>query len=83
MVIGSTADISGSLLSPGYTMASVIANEFSEATGTLHLAALAEIGLLLFAVTLAFNVAARIFVSRVRGPEAALARIVRREDEAA
>ena len=68
MVVGSRADITGSLFSPGYTMASVIANEFAEATGTLHVAALAEIGLLLFGVTLAFNVAARFMVSRVRGP---------------
>jgi phosphate transport system permease protein len=75
MVVGSRADITGSLLSPGYTMASVMANEFAEATSTLHIAALAEIGLLLFAVTLAFNVAARLLVSRVRGPEAALARV--------
>jgi phosphate transport system permease protein len=80
MVVGSRAEITGSLLSPGYTMASVIANEFRGATSTLHVAALAEIGLLLFAVTLAFNVAARILVSRVRGPEAALTRIIRPED---
>ena len=76
MVVGSRAEITGSLFSPGYTMSSVIANEFAEATSTLHVAALAEIGLLLFAVTLAFNVAARILVARVRGPEAALARVV-------
>lgn len=73
MVVGSRADITGSLLSPGYTMSSVIANEFAEATTTLHVAALAEIGLLLFAVTLAFNVAARLLVSRVRGAESAIA----------
>jgi phosphate transport system permease protein len=66
MVVGSRADITGSVLSPGYTMASVIANEFADATSTLHLASLAEIGLCLFAVTLAFNVAARILVARVR-----------------
>jgi phosphate transport system permease protein len=63
-------------------MASVIANEFAEATSTLHVAALAEIGLLLFAVTLAFNVAARILVSRVRGPETALTRVIRPDEEA-
>ncbi len=67
MVVGSRAEITGSLFSPGYTMASVIANELAEASSTLHLAALAEIGLLLFMVTLAFNVAARVLVSRVRG----------------
>ncbi len=83
MVVGSRAEITGSLFSPGYTMSSVIANEFAEATTTLHVAALAEIGLLLFAVTLAFNVAARILVARVRGPETALARVAppRREPE--
>jgi phosphate transport system permease protein len=76
MVVGSRADITGSLFSPGYTMSSVIANEFAEAASALHVAALAEIGLLLFAVTLAFNVAARILVARVRGPETALVRVV-------
>jgi phosphate transport system permease protein len=82
MVVGSRADITGSLLSPGYTMSSVMANEFAEATSALHVAALAEIGLLLFAVTLTFNVAARLLVSRVRGPEAALARVeLPREEE--
>lgn len=83
MVVGSRAEITGSLLSPGYTMASVVANEFAEARTTLHVAALAEIGLLLFAVTLAFNVAARILVSRVQGPEAMFTRIVRPEEDAA
>ena len=65
MVIGNRAEISGSLFAPGYTMASVIANEFTEATGDIHLAALAEIGLLLFVVTLALNVVARLLVWRV------------------
>lgn len=80
MVVGSSAEITGSILSPGYTMASVIANEFAEATSPLHVAALAEIGLLLFLVTVAFNIAARILVARVRGSEAALARIVPDEE---
>jgi len=65
MVIGNRAEISASLFAPGYTMASVIANEFTEATGDIYLAALAEIGLLLFAVTLALNVIARLLVWRV------------------
>ena len=81
MVVGSRAEITGSLLSPGYTMASVVANEFAEATTTLHVAALAEIGLLLFAVTLAFNVAARILVARVRGPESAFTRVILPEQD--
>jgi phosphate transport system permease protein len=68
MVIGNRADISVSLFAPGYTMASVIANEFTEATGDLYLAALAEIGLLLFAVTLLLNIAARVLVWRVGRP---------------
>ena len=68
MVVGSRAEITGSLFSPGYTMASVIANELAEASSNQHLAALAEIGLLLFLLTLAFNVAARVLVSRARGP---------------
>ena len=50
---------------PSYTMASVIANEFTEATGELYLAALAEVGLLLFGVTVALNVFARLLVWRV------------------
>jgi len=65
MVIGNRAEISWSLLDPGYTMASVIANEFTEAGTELHLAALAEIGLLLFVVTLLLNVGARALVWRV------------------
>ena len=72
MVIGNRADISVSLFAPGYTMASVIANEFTEATGDIYLGALAEIGLLLFAVTLILNVVARLLVWRVgRAPEGA------------
>ncbi|HEY5960060.1 MAG TPA: phosphate ABC transporter permease subunit PstC [Polyangiaceae bacterium] len=65
MVIGNRAEISASLFAPGYTMASVIANEFTEATGDLYLAALAEVGLLLFVVTLLLNVIARLLVWRV------------------
>jgi hypothetical protein len=48
MVIGNRPEIAKSLFAPGYTMASVLANEFSEATGDLNLAALIEIGLALF-----------------------------------
>jgi phosphate transport system permease protein len=65
MVIGNRAEISLSLFAPSYTMASVIANEFTEATGDLYLAALAEVGLLLFAVTLLLNIVARLLVWRV------------------
>ncbi len=64
MVIGNRAEISASLFAPSYSMASVIANEFTEATSDLYLAALAEIGLLLFFVTLVLNVLARLLVWR-------------------
>jgi phosphate transport system permease protein len=64
-VIGSRADVSVSLFAPGYTMSSVIANEFPVASNELHIAALAEVGLLLFFLTFVFNVAARILVRRV------------------
>jgi len=62
MVIGNTNRISASLLAPGSTMASVIANEFTEATSTLYLAALCEIALVLFAITLVLNAAARLLI---------------------
>ncbi|HEX8959933.1 MAG TPA: phosphate ABC transporter permease subunit PstC [Geobacteraceae bacterium] len=55
MVIGNTPQISLSLLAPAYTMPSVIANEFAEATSKLHTSALMEIGLILLAVTLIIN----------------------------
>ena len=51
-------------------MASVIANEFTEATGDIYLSALAEIGLLLFVVTLILNIIARLLVWRVARPAA-------------
>ncbi|HEY6952881.1 MAG TPA: phosphate ABC transporter permease subunit PstC, partial [Bacteroidota bacterium] len=50
------------LLDPAYSMASVLANEFSEATTNLYLSALVEIGLLLFAVTIILNAVARLIV---------------------
>ncbi|MFZ0939253.1 MAG: phosphate ABC transporter permease subunit PstC [Candidatus Sulfotelmatobacter sp.] len=62
MVIGNRPEISKSLFAPGYTMASVLANEFSEATGDLNLAALIEIGLALFLVTIVVNALARFLV---------------------
>ena len=69
MVIGNSPSIRASLFAPGYSLPAVIANEFAEASGDLHTAALAALGLLLFAVTVALNVAARLLVriSR-RGP---------------
>ena len=65
MVIGNRPAISASLFAPGYTLASVIANEFAEATTDLHLAALAEIGLVLFGVTVIVNAAARLLVWQI------------------
>jgi phosphate transport system permease protein len=67
MVIGNTPQIAKSLFAPGYTMASVIANEFSEATGDLYLSALVEIGLALFLVTLVVNALARLLVWSITG----------------
>ena len=62
MVIGNTPQIAKSLFAPGYTMASVIANEFTEATGDLYLSALVEIGLGLFLVTIVVNILAGLLV---------------------
>lgn len=62
MVIGNRPEIAKSLFAPGYTMASVIANEFSEATGDTYLSALVEVGLALFIVTIIVNILAQILV---------------------
>ena len=64
MVIGNRPEIAISLFAPSYTMASVIANEFTEATYDLYLASLIEIGLVLFLVTLLVNIFARLLVWR-------------------
>ena len=65
MVIGNRADISASLFAPSYTIASAIANEFTEATDPLYLSALVELGLILFLVTFIVNGLARILVWNV------------------
>src|SRR5690349_23216938 len=65
MLIGNRPEISASLLAPSYTLASVIANEFTEATSELHLASLVEIGVVLFGVTLIVNGIARWLVWRI------------------
>ncbi|MDP4197611.1 MAG: phosphate ABC transporter permease subunit PstC [Bacteroidota bacterium] len=62
MVIGNRPEVSFSLFDPGYTMASVLANEFSEATTQLYTSALVEIALLLFVLTLVLNAIARLIV---------------------
>ncbi len=62
MVIGNTPQIKASLLAPGYSIAAVIANEFTEATGDLYLSALIELGLVLFGLTFVLNGLARILI---------------------
>lgn len=62
MVIGNQPKIQASLFAPGYTIAAVIANEFTEATGDLHLSALVEAGLVLFLITIIINAAARLLI---------------------
>jgi phosphate transport system permease protein len=62
MVIGNRPEISASLFAPGYTLASVIANEFAEATSDLYLNALFELGLVLFAVTILVNIVAQVML---------------------
>jgi phosphate transport system permease protein len=71
MVIGNRPEIAKSLFALGYSMASVLANEFSEATGDIYLSALIEIGLALFLVTIVVNALARLMVwSVTRGQPA-------------
>ncbi len=62
MVIGNTPQIAASLFKPGYTLASVIANEFTEATTDIYLQALFEIGLVLFGVTILVNLIAQLLL---------------------
>jgi len=65
MVIGNTPRASLSLFAPQYTMAAVIANEFSEAADDLYLHALVEIGLVLFIITIVINTMSRLLIWRV------------------
>ena len=62
MVVGNSPKIVASLLAPGYSIAAVIANEFSEATGDLYTSALIELALVLFALTIVLNGAARLLI---------------------
>jgi phosphate transport system permease protein len=72
MVIGNTPGIRASLFSTGYSLPSVIANEFSEATDHLHTGALAGLALVLFGITLIMNSVARILLRLARrGPAGA------------
>ena len=63
MVIGNDPKISSSLFAPGYSIAAIIANEFAEAPGDLYTSALIELGLVLFALTIVINGAARLLVA--------------------
>ncbi len=62
MVIGNNPQVSASLFAPGYSIAAVIANEFTEATGDLYLQSLIELGLVLFLITFLLNGLARILI---------------------
>jgi phosphate transport system permease protein len=64
MVIGNTSMIPDSIFGPGNTMASVIANEFTEADHTLYLSALIELGLVLFIVTVVINMIGKRIIKR-------------------
>jgi phosphate transport system permease protein len=66
MVIGNRPEVSASLFAPAYTMAAVLANEFTEATSDVYLSALVEIGLVLFGITLVVNALARLLIARVQ-----------------
>jgi phosphate transport system permease protein len=68
MVIGNTPQIVASLFAPGYTLASVIANEFTEATGSVYLSALFELGLVLLGVTVLVNIFAQLLLKTFAGP---------------
>jgi phosphate transport system permease protein len=67
MVIGNRPQISASLFAPAYTLASVIANEFTEATTDLYLSSLFELGLILLAVTILVNIAAQVMLKSMAG----------------
>lgn len=67
MVIGNRPQISASLFAPGYTLASVVANEFAEATSDLYLSSLFELGLVLLAVTILVNVIAQMMMKSIMG----------------
>src|SRR6476469_1694722 len=65
MVIGNTPQIVASLFQPGYTLASVLANEFTEATTDIYLGALFEIGLVLFGITILVNLLAQLLLRTI------------------
>ena len=69
MVIGNRPEVSASLFEQGYTLASVIANEFTEAVGKVYQGALFELALVLVVITIAVNVLARLLIWRFKGAE--------------
>lgn len=69
MVIGNRPEIVASLFAPAHTMAAVLANEFTEATDDLYLAALMEVALVLFAITVLINGVARLLLASAKGQE--------------
>jgi phosphate transport system permease protein len=71
MVIGNNPQVSWSLFAPQYTMAAVIANEFTEAAGELYLDALVEIGLVLFTITIVINMLSQLLIWSVSDRAAA------------
>lgn len=73
MVIGNTPQIAASLLKPGYTLASVIANEFTEATTDIYLQSLFEIGLVLFGITIVVNLIGQLFLRTLKNTTASRA----------
>ncbi len=73
MVIGNDPKIHASLISPGYTIAAVVANEFTEASGQMHASALVELGLVLFALTMVINGLAQVMIVLTTGKGSAKA----------
>jgi len=69
MVIGNTPQIAASLFAPAYSLSSVIANEFTEATTPLYLNAVFELGLVLVGVTILINVVALVMVRAITSAE--------------
>jgi phosphate transport system permease protein len=67
MVIGNRPEVAASLFAPGYTLASVIANEFTEATTDMYLSALVEVGLVLFGVTIIANLFGQLLLKGLGG----------------
>jgi phosphate transport system permease protein len=70
MVIGNRPELAASLFSPGYTLASVVANEFTEATTDIYLNSLFEIGLVLLGITVLVNALAQLLLKTFAGPSA-------------